>query len=77
MRLFGVLGAGYAIAFVVGWLFHFSYQTDWLAGLILSATFYLSLQVDELYMLVIQSIPNAMEHSKLPEWIKKRLSKRN
>jgi hypothetical protein len=73
MRLFGTLGTGFAIAFGVGWLAGFSYQTDWVAGLILSAALYLSLQVDELYMLVLQSVPGAMEHAKLPGWIKRRL----
>lgn len=72
MRLLWTL-VGFAIAFAVGWLCHFSYQTDWLAGLILAATFYLSIQVDELYMLVLQSVPNAMQRSKVPEWMKKRL----
>jgi hypothetical protein len=71
MRLLMTIGVGFGVAFGVGWLCHFSYQTDWIAGLILSATFYLSLQVDELYMLVLQSVPGAMEHAKLPRWIKK------
>lgn len=73
MRLFGTLVGGFAVAFGVGWLCGFSYQTDWLAGLVLSSTAYLSLQIDELYMLVLQSVPNAMAHSKLPEWMKRRL----
>ncbi len=73
MRLFGTLGVGFAIAFGVGWFAGFSYQTDWVAGLILSAALYLSLQVDQLYMLVLQSVPGATEHAKLPEWIRKRL----
>jgi hypothetical protein len=72
MRLLLIIGAGFAIAFGVGWLCHFSYQTDWIAGLILSTGFYLSLQVDELYMLVLQSVPGARAHSKLPKWIKRR-----
>jgi len=29
MRLFGTLEAGFAVAFGVGWLAGFSYQTDW------------------------------------------------
>jgi len=73
MRLLLTVGAGFAVAFGVGWICHFSYQTDWIAGLILSATSYLSLQVDELYMLVLQSVPGAHAHAKLPEWVKKRL----
>ena len=73
MRLLGTLFAGFAIAFGIGWLCKFSYQTDWLAGLILSSTMYLSLQIDELYMLVLQSVPNATTHSRLPEWMKRRL----
>ena len=73
MRLFGTLGVGFAVAFGVGWLAGFSYQTDWVAGLILSAVIYLSLQIDELYMLVLQSVPGAYEHCKLPKWIKKRI----
>jgi hypothetical protein len=77
MRLFMTLGAGFAIAFGVGWLSSFSYQADWVAGLVLSATFYLSLQVDELYMLVLQSVPNAPDNANLPEWIKKRLEGKN
>ena len=61
------------MAFGVGWLCHFSYQTNWVAGLVLSCAIYLSVQIDELYMLVIRSVPGAMEHAKLPGWIKKRL----
>jgi hypothetical protein len=62
------------VAFGVGWLCRFSYQTDWIAGLILSATFYLSLQIDDIYMLVLQSVPGAMEHAKMPGWIKKHIA---
>ena len=61
------------MAFGVGLLAGFSYQTDWLAALILSTTIYLSLQIDELYLLLIHSVPGAIEHAKLPEWMKKRL----
>ena len=71
MRLLGTIGAGFAIAFGVGWLGGFSYQTDWVAGLILSAAFYLSLQIDELYILVLQSVPGALEHAKLSGWMKR------
>jgi hypothetical protein len=73
MQLLGTLGVGFAIAFGVGWIAKFSYQSDWIAGLILSAALYLSLQIDELYTLVVQSVPGALEHAKLPGWIKKRL----
>jgi hypothetical protein len=73
MRLLGTLGGGFAVAFGIGWLCGFSYQTDWLAGLVLSSTIYLSLQIDEPYMLMLQSVPNALTHSKLPEWMKRRL----
>lgn len=58
MRLPLILLAGFGVAGGVGWLFKFSYETDWLAGLILSATFYLSLQVDELYMLAAYNFGN-------------------
>ena len=71
-RLLAPLTVGFAVAFGVGWLFDFSYQTDWIAGLILSGSLSRSLQVDELYMLVLQSVPGAYAHSKLPVWIKKR-----
>jgi len=39
MRLFATIGTigAFAVPFGVGWLCHFSYQTDWIAGLILSA----------------------------------------
>lgn len=73
MRLLASFGIGFAVAFGVGWLCGFSYQTDWIAGLILSATFGLSLQIDELYMLVLDSVPGAKEHARLPGWMKKRL----
>jgi hypothetical protein len=73
MRLLGTAGVGFAIAFGVGWIAKFSYQTDWIAGLILFATLYLSLQIDELYTLVIQSVPGALEHAKLPGWVKTRI----
>jgi hypothetical protein len=73
MRLLGAVGASFAVTFGIGWLAGFSYQTDWIAGLILSAAIYLSLQIDELYMMVLRSVPGAMEHAKLPAWIKKRL----
>lgn len=75
MRLVGTLVGGFAVAFGVGWLCRFSHQTDWLAGLVLSSTIYLSLQVDELYVLVLQSVPGALAHSKLPGWVKRRLDK--
>jgi len=71
MRLLVTIGGGFGVAFGVGWLCHFSYQTDWIAGLILSATFFLSLQIDELHLLVVQSVPGALAHAKLPEWIKR------
>jgi hypothetical protein len=71
MRLLTSFGIGFVVAFGVGWLCGFSYQTDWIAGLILAVGIYLSLQVDELYMLVLQSVPGAMEHAKLPQWMKK------
>ena len=58
---------------VVGWLFGFNYQTDWLASLVLSSVFYLAIQIDELYMLVLQSVPDALTNAKLLEWMKKRL----
>ncbi len=73
MRLAGTLVGGFAVAFGIGWLCRFSYQTDWLAGLVLSSSVYLSLQIDELYMLMLKSVPNALTHSKLPEWMKRRL----
>jgi hypothetical protein len=73
MRLLGVLGASFAVAFGVGQFARFSYQTDWVAGLILSAAIYLSLQIDEPYMLVVRSMPGALEQAELPEWVKKRL----
>ena len=56
MRLLGVLIFGFIVAFGVGWLAGFSYQTDWLAALILSSAAYISLQVDELFALVWQDI---------------------
>ena len=40
MRLLGVLGIGFAAAFGVGWVASFSYQTDWIAALVLSCTIY-------------------------------------
>jgi hypothetical protein len=73
MRLLISLGAGFAVAFGVGWLCHFSYPTDWIASLVLSCAIYLSIQIDELYTLILQSVPGAMEHAKLPGWIKKGL----
>ena len=73
MRLLISLGAGFVVAFGIGWLCRFSYATDWIAGLVLSCAIYLSLQIDELYMLVLLSVPGAMEHAKLPGWIKRRL----
>jgi hypothetical protein len=73
MRLFGTLGAGFAVAFGVGWLAGFSYQTDWVAGLILFVALYLSFQIDELYTLVVKSVPGALEHAKLPGWMKRAL----
>lgn len=73
MQLLGTLGVGFAVAFGVGWIAKFSYQTDWIAGLILFTAFYLSLQIDELYTLVVQSVPGALEHADLPVWIKKGL----
>jgi hypothetical protein len=73
MRLLMTCAGGFAVTFGVGRLFGFSYQTDWLAGLVLSSTIYLSLQIDELYMLVLQSVPGAMEHAKLPRWMKRGL----
>jgi len=71
MRLLATVGVGFGVAFGVGWLCHFSYQTDWIAGLILSSAIYISLQVDELYMLVLQSVPGATEHAKLSGWMKR------
>ena len=71
MRLLTTLGIGFGVAFGVGWLCGFTYQTDWLAGLVLSCTIYVSLQVDELYVLVLESVPGAEEHARLPEWMKK------
>jgi len=71
MRLFLSLGSGFVVTFGFGWLCHFSYETDWVAGLVLSCAIYLSLQIDELYTLVVQSVPGALEHAKLPRWIKK------
>jgi hypothetical protein len=73
MRLLIALGAGFAVTFGVGWLCHFSYQTDWVAALVLSCAIYLSFQIDELYILVLQSVPGAHEHAKLPAWAKKRV----
>ena len=73
MRLLISLGLGFAVAFGVGWLCRFSYPTDWIAGLVLSCAVYLSIQIDELYMLVLKSVPGAVEHAKLPKWIKNRL----
>jgi hypothetical protein len=75
MRLLWVLGFGFVVAFGVGWLAGFSYQTDWIAGLILSCAIYISLRVDELYVLIVQSVPGAMEHAKIPGWIKRGLSR--
>ncbi len=72
MRLTLSLGAGFFVAFGVGWLCHFSHETDWIASLVLSCAIYLSIQIDELYMLVVRSVPGALERSKLPEWIKRR-----
>lgn len=74
MRLLGTLAAGFGIAFGVGWLAGFSYQINWIAGLILFTALYLSLQIDDLYTLVVQSVPGALEHAKLPGWIKKGLA---
>ena len=75
MRLLAVFAAGFAVAFGIGWLAGFSYQTDWIAALVLSSALYLSLQIDELYMLVIQTFPETLDHAKLPEWVKRRISK--
>ncbi len=74
MRLLGTLLGSFAVSFLVGWVFGFTYQTDWIAGLILFAGIYISFQVDELYMLVVESVPGALEHARLPQWMKKRLS---
>jgi hypothetical protein len=65
--------AGFGMAFGVGWLAGFSYQTDWLAALVLSVGIYISLQVNELYELVVRSVPGAVEHSRLPAWLKNRI----
>lgn len=75
MRLFATLAIGFGIAFGVGLLAKFTYQTNWIAGLIISGTIYISLQVDELYMLVVMSVPNAVNNAKLPNWMKERLRK--
>lgn len=73
MHLLAAIGIGFCVSFGVGSFCRFSYQTDWIAGLILSGVVYLSLQIDELYMLVLQSVPGAKEHAKLPGWIRKRI----
>lgn len=56
MRLFLTLGAGFTVAFGVGLVFGFSYQTDWIAGLVISCAAYISIQVDEFYLLVYSDI---------------------
>ena len=73
MRLLVSFGAGFGVSFGVGWLCSFSYQTDWIAGLILSVMIHLTIQIDELYMLVVESVPGAKEHARLPRWIKENL----
>jgi hypothetical protein len=54
MQLLITVLAGFVIAFGVGWLCRFSYQTDWLASLVLSSAFYLSIQAEGLRLLALQ-----------------------